>query len=456
VSALDHADTGWCIPSPLRPSRFVSLWPQHEVHNVEVDLPALKASGRATHARDRSLLLYSDLQSLPGMDKGEVLGVARSGHHLGKFLKGVGRQGHLRASSGIRELVVTRYLESKGFGHAIVGCEGLLLAPLDRSLRDLAARSASGRDVAPIDRALQAITVRDGRFARASNFVWLLDHAWRGVTHVFFANLKRFLGTDGDDPTALARALGDSVERLLDAHEAGLRAGVYWGSVGEYSTVDGRFLDLERATLFGRPFVGLLAEADPPAAIADDGRAMVGCEALPHLIALRAAVDHLRQRLARLVEKGIIAHPIERAFVAEFLSALDRELGATHALRDRAVACARVADMIGRVLGLSPAARGQARELVEAHHDFLVHGRAPEHDWSLQRLPVVLARTASAQRLKAFSPAFAAVSGDLQKGRELNWRLDETFAQTTVDGALEAVRGLLDHMTPAVATAASW
>jgi hypothetical protein len=352
------------------------------------------------------------------------------------------------ASSGIRELVVTRYLESRGFGHTIVGCEGLLLAPLDKALRDFPARAFPGMEMAPIDRALQAITVKDGRFARASNFVWMLDHAWRGVSSVFFSNLRHFLSVEGDDPAALARALGASVERMLAAHEAWLRSGVYWGSFGNNATLDGRFLDLEVATIFGRPFVGVLVEGDAPAPVGLGERAVVGCEALAQLVALRAAIDHIQLRLRRLCELEVIAHPLEREFVAEFLSVLGRQLGPGHPLRDRGAACARVAVMIGRVLDLPPSGRAQARELVEAQYDFLVMGRPQTQPWALGRLPLTLARVESSLRLSAYSPDFAASSSDLGAGREINRRLEEIDAQTTVEGAMEAVGGLLEHLAP--------
>src|SRR6185503_15417644 len=128
----------------------------HQVHNVAVDLGAIGAFGCATDDVDSDALLYSDLQALPGVNQGICLGSGRSGLHRGKYLKGVGRTtlagqwarpdavyhgtGHLMASSGIRELVVTRYLESKGLGPTIVGCEGLLLAPLDPALRNFTDR----------------------------------------------------------------------------------------------------------------------------------------------------------------------------------------------------------------------------------------------------------------------------------------------------------------------------
>src|SRR6185436_2105275 len=91
MSPTPSTPAPWSIPSPLRRSRFVSLLPEHEVHNVEVDLGAIGAFGCATEVRDRDFLLYSDLQSLPGVNQGTVLGSGRSGLHRGKYLKGVGR-----------------------------------------------------------------------------------------------------------------------------------------------------------------------------------------------------------------------------------------------------------------------------------------------------------------------------------------------------------------------------
>jgi hypothetical protein len=42
MSDMEHRRAGWCIPGPLRPSRFVSLYRDHEVHNVEVNLAAIR------------------------------------------------------------------------------------------------------------------------------------------------------------------------------------------------------------------------------------------------------------------------------------------------------------------------------------------------------------------------------------------------------------------------------
>lgn len=444
------------VAAPTRRSRFVPLYAKHAVHNLEIDLGRIDAFGMATSVSDAELV-YSDLQSMPGLGQGVMLGSGRAGLHGDFYLKGIGRtalagvwadprvvyhgSGHLLPTGAIRELVVTRWLAARGLEHTIVGCEGLLLAPLSPSLRDYAEAAFRGRPVAPIDRALQAISVKRGGFARASNLVWLLNNGAHTLVPDFFTSLQTFLPSREGTPDALAAGLVAALDRLLEAHVSWTSAGVFWGSFGNNITLDGRFLDLEVATIFGAPFVGVLTEGERP--IEGEGAGVVvGIEALHSLRATRELVDFIVARLSFLQGMRAITHPVEREFIAEFCYALESRFRASHPTRKEEAARDLVVRLLGRATQGASKLSDEAERALRALVSNRTLGRGP-----FRRAPIHLACTEPGLRLVGWPlPALALDDGAYRGGAALNAALDQLAELDDVDDALAAIGRLVDDI----------
>src|SRR4051812_4657640 len=177
----------WNVPVRVEAASFV---PRYAVH---AELNVRTASSRAFDSQVQPCashgLLYSDLQTVLYSHVAGRLGSGRSGFYRGWYLKGIGRtplaanwnrgdhlhsSGHLAASAAIREYVASLYLAEQGCADTIVPCEGVLFAELSRELRHYRSNlyGAMPDDlVPPVDRYLQAISVKPGAFARQSNFV---------------------------------------------------------------------------------------------------------------------------------------------------------------------------------------------------------------------------------------------------------------------------------------------
>lgn len=459
----------WCVAVPVRTSRFQALDPKHASLNVEVDLAALTPFGYASAGGPAEALLHCDLQTSAGFNYGVVLGSGRSGFYRGRYLKGVGRttlaghwnragaayhaSGHLTASGAVRELVTSRHLAAAGYGGSIVPCEGLLLAPLHPDLTGVMDAAFPADDPAPVDRHLQALSVKPGDFARASNLVWLLDRPWfQGYVATFFGALGYYL-TRGDEsarsfralgPEDLAAALARAIGRALAHFEAYLRAGVFWGSFHNNCTLDGRFLDLECATLFGGPFVGVLR--DPARGPSSD--VLAGPEALSYLREMRLTLRHVRTRLRFFVDEGLVRHPVERAFVETFLAALAAQITPDHPVASRERACACVTAMLERVLDVPAHHASQLRAMVHAYHDWL-EGRPgiPSAGLPLRPLALELSRSEGARRLRAHEWVLCP-AGRRDRAQLIHEGLEEVDAQATVDGAFAALERLLRAMRP--------
>lgn len=270
----------WNVPTPLTASEgYVSIPEGYEHFALETsatfafDVPA----------RREEEVLWSDLQD-PLFGSWKHSGSGRSGFFADKYLKGVGRtvlatnwargedayhaSGHLFASGGIREYLVSVYLESLGLGSEIVPCEAVLLRPLPKALKG-ALTTHYGSSLLPIDLSLQAISIKPGGFARMSNLVWFVNRL-RMYTDdasacAFFLEEHALpfghgLPEDRErTPETIANALAGAVDRTLRSFERFFSVGVYWGSVANNFTLDGRFLDLELPTIVGRPYFGGVA-----------------------------------------------------------------------------------------------------------------------------------------------------------------------------------------------------
>ncbi|HET7504896.1 MAG TPA: hypothetical protein VFK02_27925 [Kofleriaceae bacterium] len=382
---MQNGSCPWNVPVPVEPGRFVSVLPAHRELNIRV--APRSVFGCQQEAQPDDSLLFADLQTSLHTHMTGRLGSGRAGFFGGWYVKGVGRtplaanwnrrdhlhnSGHLAASSAIREYVVTRYLQSQGLTSSIVGCEGVLVAELDPELRDYHAVLYGTRqagEMPAVDRALQALTVKRGQFARHSNFVWLLHHLSpayvdRGASSLgAFCELLAAAMTPPDAPApeaadttpdSLAALLAACVQRASEHFRRWFSSGVWWGSFTNNLTLDGRFLDLETPALLGGPCLGSLSTSDDDDAPGRGRQSgLIGTELLIFLAQTRVFCRALVLALANLPSWFT---PPEREFAAELAAELERQvLAADQLLGSRDQALDLIGGMLGDAFGRLPA-----------------------------------------------------------------------------------------------------
>src|SRR5688572_30537518 len=186
---FEYTRLPFVCPVPVREVPMVSLHREHAELAVRTDLEAVGGHGRTD--REPVQLLFADFQLAAWSNSVRRLGAGRAGFYRGHYLKGIGRtplaanwndpehfyhaSGHLFPTAAVREYLTTVYMEARGLSRRLVPCTGLLLSKLEPTLeQQLATALGEGlRHLAPIDRALQAVSVKPAGFARASNFLWL-------------------------------------------------------------------------------------------------------------------------------------------------------------------------------------------------------------------------------------------------------------------------------------------
>lgn len=355
----------WMFATPVRPSRFVPLSPADAVYDVEVDLSALGPFGGAVADPDGAELLYADYRTVKGLFLRRI-GAGRSGYYRNAYLKGVGRTplalnwwqpgnyfgtGHLPASGGTRELVVSRYFQAKGKGQLINPCRGLLVAELVPELRDPRAWLLPW-ELPPLacDTALQSITVKDAGFARFSNVMWHLDHLslYKGEADLirFFTHLVSGLVPDRAiapaeiRPSVIAQALAATIDRAVQGYREYWRLGVSWLSVHADLTMDGRYQDIDTPLLHGPGYLGAIAKLEaytpgtPVARFPLDvsWAAISGFDVLEYLHAMRLFVRHLRAMLNVYVSSEFAFSRAERDFIHGVVHAVGEALPPDHLL----------------------------------------------------------------------------------------------------------------------------
>src|SRR5262245_17622693 len=183
---MDSLDL-WSVPVPVRASTFATMAPEHAPYNVEVDLAQIGPFGFGREKAE-SAVLFSDLQTNADGHINRRLGSGRSGFFMGKYLKGIGRttlaanwmgndryhsSGYLLPTGAARELLISAFLEAAGGSATINRCEGVLARELpDPDPGWLAELRGPSHPLCRVDLQLQAITVKQGGFARLSNFLW--------------------------------------------------------------------------------------------------------------------------------------------------------------------------------------------------------------------------------------------------------------------------------------------
>ncbi|MCY1083334.1 hypothetical protein [Archangium lansingense] len=440
---------------------------------VQVDLGRIGPFGFSVRPAQESELLYADLQTNADGNISRRLGSGRAGFYAGKYLKGVGRtplaanwchrtdryhsSGHLLPSAAAREYLVSCYLEELGAGDTLVACEGLLLAPLPPEAEQYVESIFAGRDprqLAQVDRRLQAISVKDAGFARLSNFVWAFSQ-WRGGAPFvieLFLRMARYLGgpsqpdvrTGDVSPEALAERLERAIERLVHHFERFFQSGVYWGSFHNNFTADGRFLDLETPTVLGGPFIGILAPAGklPESVDPAGSRIFVGCEVLQCLGQVRTFLAFLIHRLEWLGRNDWDGGELERRFLRDTAEALRTRFPPSHWLHDVSALTEKLTAALASTLALPPGATEELRALVEAQCRVMLNVE-PRHAEAVRLVPVKMP-------LANPEPIFPVVvgvprflegwGGQTRAGRIFNAALGQVDGVGEVATALEALR----------------
>jgi len=436
-------------------SSFVPLHADHARYNVIVDLGALRPF-RFSSAAASTEFAYADYQTNCDINPRGRLGSGRSVCFSGKYIKGVGRtplaanwadpddEGHnngsLSTSAAVREYLATCYLQSRGLGHTIVPCEGLLLRRRSRTCQGSELWAGRGR-LAPIDRLFHALSVKPAGFARMSNFVWSVDRVGREPA-ALFTLLRRVLehsvGPGGSAPLAsesspatIAQVMRDAARRGLGHFDDFLRAGVFWGSLHNNVTGDGRLLDLETPMITGGPVLGAIhgggSDRPPPGA----PPTWIGLESLGYLSQVRDGLLAFSDRIAA-VGRRCASVPVVHQFCSDLADALN---SAVAELIEEPELRARLADRIGHLLELSPSRCQRLAAALMARA-----GGKPSLPVRWRRLAIEFADIEPARLTNCLVPTFAPPRKEaLELARVVNHNLLEVERQTTLRGVFAAV-----------------
>jgi hypothetical protein len=472
----------WCVPVTVRPGPFVPHREALAPFNVQTDPGALGSFGARPRPIPAGELLHADLQTTPEYHAPGKLGAGRAGYYLGKYLKGVGRTplcanwnqpgdqmhatGHLSVSSAVREQIVTWYLQGKGLGDRINGCEGLLIAPLCDSLRAYLPAARSGPH--PCDAAMQALSVKGSAHARFSNFVWLMsntDHfsSHEGLVRFLFLFARYLdpgaeLALDQLTPTRIAGTFSAAIERTLRNFRDFWRAGVVWMFPLNNMTMDGRFHDLDLPTFVGGPFLGVVGDADrlERASIpSHDPMRVVGLTALGYVHHVRTFYKLLVARLALLLELDFAYASSERELLRQVLAALRAELSEDHLIFSMDRLAALLWSWIEEDAWIEPGLAARLREMVRRSCDRRVTLAAtPSQDFALRPLDIAWARPGQ----RSSDKAVAVLAGSrireehLEEARFMNDLLSSLDAITDRDALFAALddaeRRIARRITP--------
>lgn len=393
---------------PVRRSTFEAPSAECARYNIEVDLAQIGTFGFARGRPPQAELLLADLQCNADGHVRHRLGSGRSGYYAGKYLKGIGRtslaanwsgsdryhaSGHLLASAAARESLISTVLEAGGGGDTINACEAVLVRELTDRDTSWLAELRGGYGVSAADLRLQAITIKDGRFARLSNFLWALDHFEVVPTWVpdYLLAVRRGLSAPQDGPRAedvtprdIAEAFAASVDRGWNNFAVYRRLGIDWGSYHNNFTADGRFLDLEVPLVFGQPVVGWISRVGSDLRMGK----WIGIDAGSYVRQVRDFIATFRARLQVLPLHRFEEAPGE--FIRELAVELDELFGPEHLVFDPGRLADELVCTLSAELELSSAGR---RDLAVVVEDSLrPRGRLSAEAW--ERLDMrVLARS---------------------------------------------------------------
>jgi hypothetical protein len=469
-------DCPWNCPVPIRKSSFLGLRPSDAKFNLETDLGRISSFHLARKPLSEKELLFCDQQTNVIGNVPRRGGSGRSGFYQGRYLKGCGRTflalnwndedryhntGHLLPSAAIREYVVTRYLAAKGGLHAIVPCEGLLLRPLSKELKNCPDLLLFGKaSQSPrIDAHFQAITHKPGTFARASNFVWFLDNAAtlpRGDTefnsYSFLSLFARFLEVPGSlrkesellSPERIGELYAASLERTFAGFGDFYRHGVYWGSFYNNFTLDGRFLDLELAQMFGGPFLGAVSKIRKrrlsgylPGSFTSGSFFAMGAQ-------LRAMTGFMRNRIDFLIRNRYYSGAYEADYLKAFLRSLDREVNPRwHWLYQKNAMIQKILAVVDDCTPLSATERKEVQAILNSHWEQTTSHDARGPKLEVERLDMPPVRSEGPRQVSWYAPKFLAERADyLDEVRWLYERLERLYGFRDMDRVLQGVLDL--------------
>ena len=271
----------WLIPQNLRSDKFHSLYKQHEKFNVVTDFSKLIPWNRYLIDKNNFKIGYADTQiNMHAFESIGILGSGRSLFYEGKYLKGIGltslaghwcydksgyhSTGAMLASSGIRELMISKILDFSNIP-ILQSCEGLLLkkdkdffSKVNRKIFSSLNKIQKSK-IHNIDKEYSAITVKNGNFCRYSNHVWLmsqnsLESRWSLHALLRSISLDLFKVEENDIALIFSEVFRFFIlgwKNLLAAQNIGL----CWGSFNNNFTTQGKFVDLETYTFIGAPFI---------------------------------------------------------------------------------------------------------------------------------------------------------------------------------------------------------
>ncbi len=266
----------WLVGIPTREADFVASEPQYQRFARQVDLSAIPVFAAAPRGGAQDPCLgWADAQRAPHSPSSRCPGSGRAIFFEEHYLKGVGRThfawnwnvrsstmhgtGHLAATGAIRELLVSDYLDEMGARSTIVPCVAILVRDMDSEFAEPWRRYTSEESIplAPVDRTVQAISVKPAGFVRWSNIIHELLQTDVGNGDLIepLELLYRGLGGEADDdgitPDAICAAIAEAIERGMDNFQRLYDLGIFWHSFNNNFTLDGRFLDLELASVLG-------------------------------------------------------------------------------------------------------------------------------------------------------------------------------------------------------------
>jgi hypothetical protein len=425
----------WNVPVPVRPSSFVPLFKRDWRFNVQVQLGRIGAF-RAT-TRPLGDVLYADLQDNPDGSLAGRLGSGRAGIYCGRYLKGVGRtslaanwneasdlahnSGHLPASSGIREYLVSVYLEAKRAAHIVNPTRGILVKPSTKSLRPmfaaqlraLRASRDSESDVWRADCALQTLTVKDANFARYSNFVWLLNHlefspqSMVRFDEFFVLLLDRLepwkVGSKSvPEPSMVVDALDATIERAFDYFYTAWRLGISWGTMQNNFSIDGRVLDLESPVILGAPLVGVIGDSPSDTCFAPSRMSGSGLfDVVSYVRHARAAHKYLHRRMAMILESPELRTGPRPEYVCAVVAEMSRRNRAGNSLFSARAVANRLMRWVNDHGTVAPAHRRSVAKMIrKTCAAYLIHEPPQYAELRLRPVRVQLARLGPTRRLE--------------------------------------------------------
>jgi hypothetical protein len=205
---------------------------------------------------------YSDLQSSYTLSK--RLGSGRSLFYEDAYYKGTGRtglcgnweekslhhsSGHLFVTAALKEVLGTATIKHLGLSEFIIPCTGLALWQADEELKNDLYSFYSKSSLAACDLNLSAQTIKKPSFVRSSNLIWYLNNLPNLGTNsidLFSQLLIEFTGKD-DFFQALKKIKNHFLVAMNRLVQMNLK-GVYWRSIYNNFTLDGKILDLETFT----------------------------------------------------------------------------------------------------------------------------------------------------------------------------------------------------------------